>query len=110
MTNKNFFESITLGTTITEEQAQKAQELLASLLKSEANRAEKRAEKKSADLPLIKKVVEFLHTKESATASEIAEAIGVTTSKATVLAKQVEGVVIGEGRNGNRVVKTYSLK
>ena len=109
MTNKNFFESITLGTTITAEQAQKAQEMLASLLKSEASREAKRAEKKSADLPLVEKVVTFLKSKGTATASEIAEAIGVSTSKATALVKQVEGVVIGEGRNGNRIVKTYSL-
>ena len=109
MTNKNFFENVTEGTVVTAEMAEKAQELLTSLLNSEAKRASKRAEKKSADLPLIEKVVEFLRNHGVATANESAEAIGVSTSKATVLAKQVEGVVIGEGRNGNRIIKTYSL-
>ena len=109
MTNKNFYESVTEGTVVTDEMAQKAKELLASLLKSEANRASKQAEKKQADLPLVEKVVEFLREHGTSTASQIAEGIGVSTSKATVLAKQVEGIIIGDVRVGNRIVKGYSL-
>ena len=109
MTNKELYQSIIEGAVVTADMAQKAQELLAK----QAEEAQKRAEKKSAeDMPLIEAVTELLRTSDAPlTATEIAGAsIGVKShSKATAIVGKIEGVTVGEKRIGNRIVKTYTL-
>lgn len=113
MTNKELYQAIVEGAVVTADMAQKAQELLAKQTEDALKASAKRAEKKSAeDMPLIEAVTELLRTSDAPlTATEIASAgIGIPThSKATAIANKVEGVVVGEKRIGNRMVKTYTL-
>lgn len=113
MTNKELYQAITEGAVVTAEMAQKAQELLAKQAEEAVKAAQKRAEKKSAeDAPLVEAVSVLLSQAGAPlTAAEIVSAgIGIAhTSKATAIAKMVEGVVVGEKRIGSRIVKTYSL-
>lgn len=113
MTNKELYQAIKEGATVTAEMEAKAQELLAKQAEDALKASAKRAEKKSAeDMPLIEAVTELLRTSDSPlTATEIATAgVGISThSKATAIASKVEGVVVSEKRIGNRMVKTYTL-
>lgn len=113
MTNKELYQAIVEGAVVTAEMAQKAQELLTKQAEDALKASAKRAEKKSAeDMPLIEAVTELLRTSDAPlTASEIARANhGISShSKATAIANKVEGVVVGEKRIGNRMVKTYTL-
>lgn len=113
MTNKELYQAIVEGAVVTAEMAQKAQELLTKQAEDAVKAAGKRAEKKSAeDAPLVEAVTELLRTStDPLTATEIKDAhIGIlSTSKATAIVKQVEGVVVDEKRIGSRIVKTYAL-
>jgi hypothetical protein len=113
MTNKELYKAIVEGAVVTADMEVKARCLLAKQEEDALRASTKRAEKKSAeDMPLIEAVTELLRTSDSPlTATEIASAgIGITTHmKATAIAPKVEGVVIGEKRIGNRMVKTYTL-
>ena len=107
MTIKELYQSITEGAVVTAEMAQKAQELLAN----QAEGAAKRAKNKLAeDAPIIEAVRNLLTSAtEPMTATAIGQAVEISTSKATFIAKSLDGVKIGEIRVGSRINKTYSL-
>lgn len=113
MTNKELYKAIVEGAVVTADMEAKARELLTKQEEDALKASAKRAEKKSAeDAPLIEAVTELLRTSDAPlTATEIASAgIGIAThSKATAIVGKVEGVVVGEKRIGNRMVKTYTL-
>ena len=113
MTNKELYKAIVEGAVVTADMEAKARELLAKQEEDALKASAKRAEKKSAeDMPLIEAVTELLRTSDAPlTATEIARAFTDirTHSKATAIASKVEGVMVGEKRIGNRMVKTYTL-
>lgn len=111
MTNKELYQSITEGAVVTAEMAQKAQELLAKQAEEATKAAQKRAEKKSAeDAPIFEAVKTLLTSAtEPMTATAIGQAVGISTSKATFVAKSLDSIKVGEIRVGSRIVKTYSL-
>jgi hypothetical protein len=113
MTNKELYKAIVEGAVVTADMEAKAQELLAKQAEEASKASAKRAEKKRAeDAPLIEAVTELLRTSDTPlTASEIASANhGISShSKATAIVNEIEGVVVGEKRIGNRMVKTYTL-
>lgn len=111
MTNKELYQSITEGAVVTAEMAQKAQELLAKQAEDAVKAAAARAEKKAAeDAPIIEAVRNLLTSAtEPMTATAIGQAVEISTSKATFVAKNLEGIKVGEVRVGSRIVKTYSL-
>lgn len=111
MTKREFLATIINGTEITDEMKKFATEEVAKLDKANETKATKNREKHTSEnAPLIAKCAELLADGQPRTAAEIGVALEVTTSKATAIAKAVEGVVVGEVRVKNRIVKTYSLE
>ncbi len=111
MTTRNFYETIAANETLSAELREFATAAIEKMDKSAASRAEKAAEKKSAeDAPIIEAVTNYLRENPGAhTASDIAAAVGIKTPKATAVLRKVEGVNVGEGQKDKRIVKTYSL-
>ena len=111
MTNREFFEAVVNGN-VNAEVIAKANEEIAKIDARNATRTSAK-EKKNAEVnePLIAKATAYLmDCDEPATASAIAKAIEVSTSKATVIAKAVKGVVITDIKvKGGRSVKGYAL-
>jgi len=111
MTTRNFYETIAANETLSTELREFAAAAIEKMDKSAASRAEKAAEKKSAeDAPIIEAITNYLRENPGAhTASDIAAAVGIKTPKATAVLRKVEGVNVGEGQKDKRIVKTYSL-
>lgn len=105
-----FLSAIANGEMYPEIQADAA-ELLEKHNKAAASRAEKAAEKKSIeDAPIIEAITNYLRENPGVhTASDIANAVGIKTPKATAVLRKVEGVSVGEVVVNKRVVKSYSL-
>lgn len=89
MTNREMFEAIINGT-ITDEVVEKATEELKKLDERNAKRVERNAEKAKENKPLMDKLFSLL-TSEPATTATLAEAVGLSTPKASpLLRKMVE--------------------
>lgn len=103
MTQKEFYTEVLNNETVSADAHEIAQKWL-----DKDN--ERNAEKRAAREGLLETVRTLLaDATEPMTATAIATAVGISTPKATSLAKDVEGVKVGEIRVGNRFVKTYSL-
>lgn len=103
MTQKEFYTEVLNNETLSADAHEIAQKWL-----DKDN--ERNAEKRAAREGLLETVRTLLaDATEPMTATAIATAVGISTPKATSLAKDVEGVKVGEIRVGNRFVKTYSL-
>ena len=112
MTMKELLNSLTEGTTVTAEMAEKAQAELTKMATEAANRAAKAKEKKaSEDAPLVDAVTNLLSDHQVRTASQIREAVeGIdSTSKATAICKRIEGIKVSDVQVDKRIVKGYSL-
>lgn len=110
MTTTELLKSLTANTIVTAEMEQKAQELLARNASAQAERNSKNKKKKAEEnAPLITACTELLNDGKGRMASEIATALGITTSKATFIAKAVPEVKIGDAKVKGRTVKVYSL-
>ena len=112
MTMKELLNSLTEGTTVTTEMAEKAQAELTKMAVEAANRAAKAKEKKaSEDAPLVDAVKALLADHQVRTASQIREAVdGIdSTSKATAICKRIDGITISDVVVDKRIVKGYSL-
>lgn len=106
MTNKEFLTNVSLNN-ISDETIEYAKSALTKLSENASNRAAKR---KAEDAPLMEKLVEYLtKSVKVLTASEIANHLGISTSKATALCKQVEGIKVSDVQVDRRMVKGYSL-
>ena len=90
MTNREFFNAV-ISNEITEEVIAHATESLAKLDIRNAKRAERPSKTQIANEPIVKAIADLL-TAEPTRASEIAEALGISTQKASALVKKVEGV------------------
>ena len=113
MTEREFLTKLANNTITAEEKKTYIDDRLTALNSRNSKRAEKQAEKKAEEnAPLLEKVLEYVQDKEVSVASEIGVAIGVSTSKASSLCKQLEddGILKSEevkGKSGK--VKGYSL-
>ena len=108
MTNREMFTAIVNGE-ITDEIKAKAAEEIAKLDARNASRKNKPSKTQIENAPIIEKISGLL-TNEPMRASEIAEALGISTSKASALAKKVEGVVVTDVKvKGKGTQKGYSL-
>lgn len=90
MTNREFFNAV-IANEITDEVIAHATESLTKLDVRNAKRAERQTKTQIANEPIIKAIADLL-TSEPMRASEIAEACGISTQKASALVKKVEGV------------------
>ena len=110
MTQREFFVGIVEGATITAEQATFAAEAIAKLDKRNEKRAATPSKTAIANAPIKEKIFEFLTGKpEPIIAPTIATEVGITTQKASALARQMveEGVLVA---TEVKVVKKGKLK
>lgn len=108
MTNREMLTAIVNGE-LNEEVIEKAKEEIAKLDARNANRKNKPSKTQIENAPIIEKIAELL-TDTPMRASEIGEALGISTAKASALAKKVEGVVITDVKvKGKGVQNGYSL-
>ena len=92
MTNREFFENV-ITMVENEEMQEKAKSLIEALDRRNNQRKEKPSKTEIANAPIIKEISEIL-THEPMLASAIAEKVGISTQKASALAKKVEGVQV----------------
>lgn len=90
MTQREFFTAI-VNSDLNDELKAFATESIEKLDVRNAKRAERPSKTQIANEPIIKAIAEVL-TSEPLRASEIAEACGISTQKASALVKKVEGV------------------
>jgi DNA-binding transcriptional regulator GbsR (MarR family) len=108
MTNREMLTAVVNGE-LTDEVIEKAKEEIAKLDARNANRKNKPSKTQIENAPIIEKIAELL-TDTPMRASEIAEALGISTAKASALAKKVEGVTITDVKvKGKGMQKGYSL-
>lgn len=108
MTNREFYNAV-ITNEITEEVIAHAQNALVKLDERNAKRANTPSKTQIANEPIIKAIAEVL-TSEPMLASEIASAVGISTPKASALAKKVEGVNITDVKvKGKGTQKGYYL-
>ena len=112
MTQKEFFESIMSGGTITDEMIEHATVELGKLVE----RAEKRknyrtpAQKENDDIK--EKILECFVDCPEMTGKEVAEKVAISTQKANALLRQLvneNNLVVTQVANGKRLINSYSL-
>ena len=111
MTSREFYQSIVDGT-ITAETVEYAKGRIAKLDADNVASRSKTASKKDEEYaPLVTAFVDYLKgVDEPQMASQIAAAIGVSTSKVPYIAKRVDNVAYSEIKvKGGRKVKGYAL-
>ena len=108
MTRREMFEAIVNGN-VTEEVVAMAQNELVKM--DERNEKRKNSPSKTAiaNEPIKAQIVEVLTT-EPLTASDVANAVGISTQKASALLRQIEGLTVTEVKvKGKGKVKGYAL-
>ena len=119
MTNRDFYTMVILFVNdsdlitdkgkLGEELAAKATKEIAKLDARNANRKNKPSKTQIENAPIIEKIAGLL-TDTPMRASEIGEALGISTAKASALAKKVEGVIVTDVKvKGKGTQKGYSL-
>lgn len=119
MTNREFYVAVMSLENAPAELVEYAQTGIEKLDASNARKAAKaakaKAEKLNAEAPLYNAVMQMLNS-EPITASAVANALEITSSKATVILKSFVKDEIADvcdvkvkGKSGNRVVKGYTL-
>ena len=112
MTQRDFFESIMNGGTITDEMIEHATVELGKLVE----RAEKRknyrtpAQKENDDIK--EKILECFVDCPEMTGKEVAEKVAISTQKANALLRQLVNeneLVVAQVANGKRLINSYSL-
>lgn len=108
MTNREFYNAV-VANEISEEVIAHAQNALVKLDERNAKRANTPSKTQIANEPIIKAIAEVL-TNEPMLASEIANAVGISTPKASALAKKVDGVQVTDVKvKGKGTQKGYYL-
>ena len=108
MTNREMFTAIVNGE-LTDEVKAKAAEEIAKLDKRNADRKGKESKTQKENKPIIEAIANLL-TEEPMLASDIAEKLEISTSKASALVKKVDGVKVTDVKvTGKGVRKAYSL-
>lgn len=108
MTNREFYNAV-VANEISEEVIAHATNALTKLDERNAKRANTPSKTQIANEPIIKAIAEVL-TNEPMLASEIANAVGISTPKASALAKKVDGVQVTDVKvKGKGTQKGYYL-
>lgn len=94
ITQRDFFKGIVEGAVITPEQAAYAADAIAKLDKRNEKRKTTPSKTAIENAPIKEKIVEFLEGKGPTPANAIGEGVGITTQKASALARQL--VEVGE--------------
>lgn len=94
ITQRDFFKGIVEGAVITAEQAAYAADAIAKLDKRNEKRKTTPSKTAIENAPIKEKIVEFLEGKGPTPANAIGEGVGITTQKASALARQL--VEVGE--------------
>lgn len=106
MTEREVMQAIVEGN-VTEEVKTWAEARIVKLDEQNKKAAQKRAEKRAENLPLIEKIQELLG-EEPITASAIGEYLEVSTQKASSLLRKMEGLKVTEIKAKGRTVKGYA--
>lgn len=88
-TQRDFFKGIVEGAVITAEQAAYAADAIAKLDKRNEKRKTTPSKTAIENAPIKEKIVEFLEGKGPTPANAIGEGVGITTQKASALARQL---------------------
>lgn len=114
MNTRDFLNSVIALAGDNAEMVEKANAMLVALDNKNGKRAEtEKAKRAEANAPLLANLVEYMTTHGDTIASDIATVLGVSTSKATALAKSL----VAEGKatvrdvkiTGKGTVKSYHL-
>lgn len=89
ITQRDFFKGIVEGAVITAEQAAYAADAIAKLDKRNEKRKTTPSKTAIENAPIKEKIVEFLEGKGPTPANAIGEGVGITTQKASALARQL---------------------
>ena len=109
MTRREMFEAIVSGN-ITEDVIEMAKGEIVKLDERNAKRREKPSKTALANEPIKAQIVSVLTHDEPKTASEIAEAVGISTQKASALLRQIDELAVTEVKvKGKGKVKGYAL-
>ncbi len=108
MTNREFYNAI-IEANVSEEITSYATAQIEKLDECNARRRSSKSPKQIESLELAERIYEAL-TSEPKTAKEIASEFEVTQQKVSAVVKLLEDrVVVTEVKNGNRLVKAYSV-
>ena len=108
MTQREFYTSV-IASVDNEELKAYAENAIVKLDERNAKRASKPSAKQKENEPIIKAIADLL-TSEPMLASEIASTLGISTPKASALAKKVEGVSVTDVKvKGKGTQKGYFL-
>lgn len=88
ITLRQLFEAV-INDEITDSMKEKARSEIAKLDVANAKRAEKSAEKAKENEPIKQEIVNFLREHGKHTTTEIAEGVGISTSKASAMCRQL---------------------
>ena len=112
-TERTFLEGITEGAVVTAEQAAFAAKRIEALNKRNEKRKATPSKTAIENAPIKEKIVEFLEGKGPTPANTIGEGVGITTQKASALARQlVEAgeLTVAEAKIPKKgAVKVYAL-
>lgn len=97
MTNREFLNAV-IAAAISNEMTEKAQALIASMDRKNESRKSKPSKVAVANEPIKKAIVDYLTTNGTKVASEVGEALQMTTQKASALCRQLveDGVLKSE--------------
>ena len=105
MTNRDFFSAVATGT-LTDEVVAFAQKHLSDMdAKTSADKAKRDAD----NAPLLAQVRDILSDGRTHTASDIAARMNISASKATALAKKIDGIKVDAVTVDKRVVNGYHI-
>ena len=108
MTKREFFEAIIASVENTE-LVEFAQSELTKMDERNAKRKNTPSKTAVANEPIKAQIAEVL-TSEPMTASDVAEAVGISTQKASALLRQIDGLTVTEVKvKGKGKVKGYAL-
>lgn len=110
MTRREFFEAVMAIEGIEVELHDFAANEIEKLNARNAKRSSTPSKRSLANEPIKAEIVKVLsEAEQSATASDIAERIGISTQKASALLRQIDGLTVSELKVKGRKVKGYSL-
>ena len=112
MTQRNFFESIMSGGTITDEMIEHATVELGKLVERAEKRKNYRTPAQKENDEIKEKILECFVEGTEMTGKEVAEKMEITAQKANALLKQLVNeneLVVTQVANGKRLINSYSL-
>lgn len=112
MTQKEFFESIMSGGTITDEMIEHATVELGKLVERAEKRKNYRTPAQKENDEIKESILACFVEGVPMTGKEVAEKVEISTQKANALLRQLvneNGLVVAQVANGKRLINSYSL-